>query len=131
MGQRLIFDTTALIDFERGRLDRETFADDDIAIAAVSVAEFKVGVELARTDRQRAARQRVLADVLEAVGVLDYGTATALSHASLLASARRSGTPCGAHDLIIAAHAIEHDRIVVGRDAGARFGDLPGVRTLD
>ena len=53
--------------------------------------------------------------------------ATAAHHARLIAHARRSGRPRGAHDLIIAAHAVETDRIVVSRDAAARFGDLPGV----
>jgi hypothetical protein len=29
--------------------------------------------------------------------------------------------------LIIAAHAAETDRMILSRDAAARFGDLPGV----
>ena len=32
-----------------------------------------------------------------------------------------------AHDLIVAAHALQSGRIVLSRDASARFGDLPGV----
>jgi predicted nucleic acid-binding protein len=32
-----------------------------------------------------------------------------------------------AHDLIIAAHALQTDRIILTFDADARFGDLPGV----
>jgi tRNA(fMet)-specific endonuclease VapC len=43
----------------------------------------------------------------------------------------RSGTPRGAHDLIIAAHAAETGRLVLSRSAKARFGDLPGVTALD
>jgi tRNA(fMet)-specific endonuclease VapC len=38
-----------------------------------------------------------------------------------------TGTPRGAHDLIIAAHALQTDRIVLTLDAKARFGDLPGL----
>jgi predicted nucleic acid-binding protein len=48
-----------------------------------------------------------------------------------IAHVRRSGTPRGAHDLIIAAHALQTERIVVTSGAKARFGDLPGVRASE
>jgi len=53
------------------------------------------------------------------------------ARARLLAHVRRSGSPRGAHDLIIAAHAAETGRLVLARDAKARFGDLPGVTAID
>jgi len=59
--------------------------------------------------------------------VLDYTEATAAHHARLIAHARRIGTPRGAHDLIIAAHALQTDRIILILDAKARFSHLPGV----
>jgi tRNA(fMet)-specific endonuclease VapC len=37
--------------------------------------------------------------------------------------------PRGAHDLIIAAHALQTDRAILTFDAKARFGDLSGVKT--
>ncbi|SBW26104.1 hypothetical protein FDG2_4784 [Candidatus Protofrankia californiensis] len=43
------------------------------------------------------------------------------------AASRRIGRRHGAHDLIIAAHAAETGKIIFGRDAKARFADLPGV----
>jgi len=63
--------------------------------------------------------------------VLDYTEATAACHAKLIAHARRTGTPRGAHDLIIAAHAVQTDRTVLTFDAKARFADLPGVSATD
>jgi tRNA(fMet)-specific endonuclease VapC len=45
--------------------------------------------------------------------------------------AARSGRPRSAHELIIAAHAAETGRLVLTRDAKARFGDLPGITALD
>ena len=42
-----------------------------------------------------------------------------------------AGRPRGALDLIMAAHAAETDRTIVGRDAAARFGELPGVLVED
>ena len=127
MGRRLILDTNVLIAYERGTLDRTLLDDDELAIAAVTVAEYRVGIELADTVARAADRARALAAIVSAVDVLDYTDATAAHHARLIAHARRSGTPRGAHDLIIAAHAAETGRIILSRDAKARFGDLPNV----
>jgi tRNA(fMet)-specific endonuclease VapC len=67
-----------------------------------------------------------VSEVLETVPVEDYTLSTARAHAHLLAFARESGRPRGAHDLIIAATAVATDRIVVTADAHG-FADLPGV----
>jgi len=127
VGRRLILDTNVLIAYERGTLDRTLLDDDELAIAAVTVAEYRVGIELADTVARAADRARALAAIVSAVDVLDYTDATAAHHARLIAHARRAGTPRGAHDLIIAAHAAETGRIILSRDAKARFGDLPNV----
>jgi predicted nucleic acid-binding protein len=127
VGRRLILDTNVLIAYERGTIDRSALDDDELSIAAVSVAEYRVGIELADT----AERARALALITAAVDVLDYTEGTAAHHGRLLAHVRRSGTPRGAHDLIIAAHAAETGRILLTRDARARFADLPGVSAVD
>ena len=131
MGRRLILDTSVLIAYERGTIDRASFDADELAIAAVSVAEYRVGIELADTPARAADRARALAAIISAVDVLDYTEATAACHARLIAHARRTGTPRGAHDLIIAAHAAQTDRTLVTFDAKARFADLPGVSATD
>lgn len=131
MARQLILDTNALIAYERGDFDTTALDDDDLAIAALTVAEFRVGIELARTVDQAAARARVLAVVLDLITVLDYTERTAVEHARLLAETRRAGKPRGAHDLIIAAHAVEHSRIVFSLDARAKYHDLPGVRAVE
>ncbi|TNC25396.1 type II toxin-antitoxin system VapC family toxin [Amycolatopsis alkalitolerans] len=127
MGRSLILDTGVLIAYERGTIDRTIFDDDELAVAAVTVAEFRVGIELADTQQRAAARARRLDLLLADVAILDYGRRTAACHAQLIAHVRRAGTPRGAHDLIIAAHAAETGRTVVSLDAKARFGQLPGV----
>ena len=127
MGRRLILDTNVLIAYERGSIDRTALDADELAVAAVSIAEYRVGIELADTPGRAADRARALVAITSAVDVLDYTEATATCHAKLIAHARRTGTPRGAHDLIIAAHALQTDRIVLTFDAKARFGDLPGV----
>ena len=127
MGRRLILDTNVLIAYERGTIDRAALDGDELAIAAVSVAEYRVGIELADTPERAADRARALVAITSSVDVLDYSEVTAAYHARLIAHARRVGKPRGAHDLIIAAHALQSDRIILSLDANARFADLPGV----
>ena len=127
MGRRLILDTNVLIAYERGTIDRAALDGDELAIAAVSVAEYRVGIELADTPERAADRSRALVAITSSVDVLDYSEVTAAYHARLIAHARRVGKPRGAHDLIIAAHALQSDRIILSFDANARFADLPGV----
>lgn len=131
MGRRLILDTNVLIAYERGTIDRSALDDDELAVASITIAEYRTGIELADTPERAAARARALATITSVIDVLDYTQVTAAHHARLLAHARRSGSPRGAHDLIIAAHAAETGRLVLTRDAKARFSDLPGVTALD
>lgn len=124
---RLLLDTTFLVDAERGAgsLDEAIRDDDDAAIAAITIAELRVGVELA-TGRRRESRQAFVDHVTMALPVADYDVAVAETHAVLLAHVRRQGAPRGAHDLIIAATAVATGRTVVTADRSA-FDSLPGV----
>jgi tRNA(fMet)-specific endonuclease VapC len=131
MGRRLILDTNILIAYERGTIDRSSLDEDELAIASVSVAEYRVGIEMADTAERAAERARALTAITSAVDVLDYTQATAAYHGRLLAHVRRSGTTRGAHDLIIAAHAAETGRTILSRDTKARFGELPSVNALE
>lgn len=118
-----------MVDAERGGdLLGEAIDDgDDVAIAAITVAELKVGVQLAK-GRRRERRERFVAAILDAVSIEPYDLDIAEAHAALLAHVRRKGTPRGAHDLIIAATARARDRQVVSSDQPG-FADLPGVST--
>lgn len=125
---RLLLDTTFLIGAERttSAVDELIADDDDAAIAAVTVAELQVGVHLA-DDARRAGRQAFVDLVLEVLPVVDYDVGVAAAHAELLAHVRRTGTPRGAHDLIIAATGSATRRTIVTADRSA-FNALPGVQ---
>lgn len=124
---RLILDTNALIQLDRsGGTLFGVADDDDVAIAAITLAELEHGVLAADTAR-RPAREQFVRDVLATIEVLPYTRSTAAAHAVLLDHVRREGKPRGAHDLIIAAHARQTGRRVVSRDVRARFDGLPGV----
>lgn len=129
--RRLILDTTFLIDTERTTIDLDEVIedDDDVAIAAITVAELRVGVELAK-GKTRTSREALYNEVLVEIPVLDYTIDVAQSHAALLVEVRHQGRPRGAHDLIIAATALSTARIVVSADHSA-FEDLPGVAVLN
>jgi tRNA(fMet)-specific endonuclease VapC len=124
---RLILDTSILIEAEQGDgalLDAIRDVDD-VAVAAITVAELRVGVGLSK-GRRRARREHFIASVLDAISVETYDLEVATVHAELIAHVARAGTPRGAHDLIIAATARARDREVATLDRRG-FDDLPGV----
>lgn len=126
---RLLLDTTFLIDADRTgeALDQVIEDDDDVAVAAITVAELRVGALLSEGKR-RAAREAFVDDVLAAIPVLNYDVDVAAAHADLLVHVRNRGEPRGAHDLVIAATARASSRTIVTADLIA-LENLPGVRT--
>jgi tRNA(fMet)-specific endonuclease VapC len=99
--------------------------EDDVAIAAVTLAELLVGVELA-TGKRRRRRQEYVNGLMDLVLVESYDAEVSRSHAKLLTWVRHSERPRGAHDLIIAATALARSRDLITADTTG-FSDLPGV----
>jgi tRNA(fMet)-specific endonuclease VapC len=126
----LLLDTTFLIDAEWSNTDLDDLIgdEDDVAIAAITVAELQVGVELSK-GKTKHSRQELLDDIVVSIPIVDYDLEVARVHANLLAAVRRQGRPRGAHDLIIAATASSSGRSLVTADQSA-FVDLPGIVTI-
>jgi tRNA(fMet)-specific endonuclease VapC len=116
-----------LIDVERDGFDLDDLIgdDDEPAIAAITVAELGVGVEIA-SGKRKSARKQFLDDVIATLPIVGYDIDVARAHTGLLVAVRKRGTPRGAHDLIIAATARATARTVVTSDRTG-FLDLPGV----
>lgn len=131
MARRLILDTGVLVTSERQRMALIGLldAEDDTAIAAITVAELRTGVELA-SDKHRLSRTDFLLKVLETMPVEAYDVAVAEAHGRLLAHVHRDGVQRCAHDLIIAATAVATRRTILTTDRNARFEDLPDVDCL-
>ena len=131
MARRLILDTGMLIVAERSTLDLGSVIgdDDDVVIAAITVAELYAGIESA-DQRNRARRSEYVAHLLELIPVELYDLSIAEAHGRLMADVHRTGTRRGAHDLIIAATAAVTRRTIVTTDRSARFGELPGVECV-
>jgi len=124
----LLLDTTFLIDAERGGIDLDDAIDDDVAIAAVTVAELLVGVKLAAAKRRKG-RRAYVDEIIESLPIIAYDRKVAVEHADLLVTVRGQGRPRGAHDLLIAATAKASDRMVLTADENV-FAGLPGVATI-
>jgi tRNA(fMet)-specific endonuclease VapC len=124
---RLLLDTTFLIDAERAGddLDELIADEDDVAIAAITVAELRVGVELSG-GRHRTRRRAFVDDIVEAIPVQNNDLPVSAAHAELLVAVRKQGVPRGALDLMVAATAKASNRTVVTADTAA-FRDLPGL----
>jgi tRNA(fMet)-specific endonuclease VapC len=123
----LLLDTNVLIEAERTSIDLDALIadDDEPAVAAITIAELGVGVEMA-TGRRRRARSEFLDDLIDNLPIIQYDLGVARAHTDLLVAVRALGRPRGAHDLIIAATALATGRIVVTSDRHG-FDDLPGV----
>jgi tRNA(fMet)-specific endonuclease VapC len=131
VARRLILDTGVLITVERSTLDLGSAIgdEDDVVIAAITVAELQAGIELA-DERHRTRRAEFVSHLLELIPVEFYDLSIAQAHGRLMAHVHRTGTRRGAHDLIIAATAAVTRRTIVTMDRSARFGDLPGVECV-
>ena len=99
--------------------------EDDIAMAAVTVAELLVGVQLADGEHQQA-RRRYVDALIDTIPIEPYDLEVARAHAALLAHTHEAGRPRGSHDLLIAATARKSGRTVVTADSTG-FADLPQV----
>ncbi|RSM43021.1 type II toxin-antitoxin system VapC family toxin [Amycolatopsis balhimycina DSM 5908] len=125
---RLILDTGVLVDAARQRLPPGAIGEeDDVAIPALAITEYRVGLLLDPNPARRAAHDAFLADFLAVTPVVDYSASVVDHHAELLVHLQRTGQARGAHDLIIAATARATGRTLVTTDGRARFGDLPDV----
>jgi predicted nucleic acid-binding protein len=91
-----LLDTTFLIDAERtgAGLDELIEDDDDVAIAAITAAERRAGVELSRGKTQ-SSRHEFLDDVLASIPLLEYDLDVAEAHTELLIAVRKQDRPPG------------------------------------
>ena len=97
-----------------------------VCLSAVTEGEMLFGV----ARRSEARRLRVAVnEFLAAIDVLPWTSATARRYATLRAGLERQGRPLSALDLMIAAHAAEHDMTLVTHEDA--FGAVPGLRVED
>ncbi|HTX77536.1 MAG TPA: PIN domain-containing protein [Terracidiphilus sp.] len=106
----ILIDADLLIESERGSFDLEEWLrshrDEEFRLAAITMAELWHGVERA-TGAHRMRRQRFLERVFALFEPVPYTAFTAFHHARIWAELEAAGRMIGAHDLILAAIAME------------------------
>jgi tRNA(fMet)-specific endonuclease VapC len=127
---RFMLDTNAASGLVKGQpkltVRFKAEAPDRVCLSAVTEGEMLFGV----VRRPEARRLRAAVnELLAAIDVLPWTSATARRYATLRAGLERQGRPLSALDLMIAAHAAEHDMTLVTNDGA--FGAVPGLRVED
>jgi tRNA(fMet)-specific endonuclease VapC len=111
----VILDTDVVIRGERETFDLNRWLasqkDEEIQIAAITVAELWHGVERA-SSAYRVEREDYIRKILALVKILPYTGTTALEHARIWAELQSAGRMIGFYDLIVAATALERGSAV-------------------
>ncbi len=129
---KFLLDTTVLSDFAKGVpgvLERlKTTSKRDVAVSVVTVMEVEYGLRL------NPARVRTIRPVMDALlrdaQVLPYEIADARATAGIRAALRRSGTPIGPYDVLIAGTGVRHGLTVVTSNP-AEFERVAGLVVED
>ena len=128
----IIVDADVIIRGEKGVFDFRSWLvslpDEQFAVAAITVAELWHGVERA-TAAKRTRRKRYLQAVLAVLPILPYTERTAYLHASVWAKLEATGRMINAHDLLVAATALELDFAVATFNA-KHFAAIPDLRVI-
>ena len=112
---RYLLDTNACADYLNGRYPAvvqriQDASPDDIATSSVVAAELRYGAEKSARPEKNHSRLDIL---LSEVRCLDFDLAAASAYGALRVDLERRGRPIGAHDLLIAGHAISTGLILV------------------
>jgi tRNA(fMet)-specific endonuclease VapC len=126
-----LIDSSVLIAAERGQLNFDDlaarYAEDDVAISAVTASELLHGLHRARTAAQRHRRQAFVEGLLAQLPVINFDLTVARVHASLWADLAKRGVAVGERDLMIGAIAIAKDYAVATRDERS-FPKIPRLK---
>ena len=98
----------------------------DIGLSSVVVAELAWGVAKSGSARNRQALEMFLAPL----AVQPFDAAAAWAYGSLRAELERRGTPIGAMDMMIAAHALSLNAPLVTHNI-REFAQVPGLHLAD
>jgi predicted nucleic acid-binding protein len=128
----ILIDADVVIEAERGTFDLfgwlASHPDEEFKMAAITVAELWHGVERATTEH-RAKRHTFIEQVFATFEVVPYTERAALAHARIWAVLEASGRMIGAHDMILAAIALERSDAVATFNV-RHFEVVPGLRVI-
>ena len=96
----------------------------DVGVSAITYCELQFGV--AKSSRPEE-NQRVLAEFLCPLEVLDFPAAAAPVFGAIRSHLQRVGTPIGNYDLLIAAHALQEGFTLITNNT-KEFNRVPGLK---
>ena len=96
---------------------------ENLAVSSIAIAELWYGVSLSQKKRNNEA---ALKDFLDYVDVLDWPHGAGPVYGSIRKYLKEKGTPIGAMDLLIAAHALFLGAVLV-TDNTREFERVPGL----
>jgi|SRR5437867_850130 len=129
----IVLDADVIIRGERGAFPLSAWvashSGETFQIASITIAELWHGVERA-TGQYRAAREEYVRAVIDSVEVLPYTELTGYEHARIWAQLEAAGKMIGAHDLIVAATALENGSSVATFNK-RHFAYISGLRVIE
>lgn len=99
----------------------------DVAVSAITVAELHYGVA---QSAQPAQNQQALTYFLLPLTILPFDGQVAAAYGEIQVYLEAQGTPIGAIDTLLAAHAVSHKLIFVTNNVRG-FAGVPGLRVED
>lgn len=128
-----LIDTNVFVALERRGADVDLSrygATEDVYISVITASELLMGVHLADHEARRARRSAFVEGILSAIKILDFTSDVARRHAELYAQLSRAGKMIGAHDLMIAATALNYGHKVL-TDNVAEFRRVDGLDVVE
>ena len=129
---KYLLDTSVCVELIRGRRARllKRLAERptrDFALSSITVAELQYGVwKSPQTTQERAA----LDEFLGPLAILEFDFAATEAYGRIRAHLESMGTPIGALDMLIAAHAVSRDVTLLTRNL-KEFNRVPGLKAED
>ena len=105
----------------------EAYTVGDIGISSITVAELQFGVEKSRHVAQN---RRALEQFLLPLTIVDFDYRAALSYGRIRAALELRGTPIGSLDMLIAAHALSLEVVLVTNNT-REFARIPELQVVN
>ncbi len=129
---RYMLDSNVIIDIMNGRSDKAFFEmtrhdKGEICVSAIVYSELLFGIE--GSDRRERSLE-LLDRFLDGIEIIDFDAEAAKEYGRIRQFLRKSGTPIGERDTLIAAHANSRDLTLVTHNV-REFVRVPGLEIAD
>jgi len=104
--------------------------DEGIGISAITFAELEYGVNNSTSKKAFEQNRSKLIAFLPLLNIIPFDSAAAIAYGQIHASLRRKGALIGIMDMLIAAHALSQDVILVTNNT-SEFGRIEKLKIED